>query len=186
MRPPPHLRVRSGPIPTQTRASAPGGLRALAHKQPVHLGTQQGGLARIGPRLPRGCRLQSLASWLLALASRSEPRLRVRWGKRTGEPSAAGAHGGGPRQWVPCSAQSFEGQLNIAGRAAIVWARSLLSRRIVPLSGTSEHSTAATAQPLVHGRWCRSAAVSACSGDCDEGGRRGRFLALRCLSATSL
>jgi hypothetical protein len=75
---------------------------------PVHLGTQQGGLARIGPWLPRGCRLQLLASRLLALASRSEPRLRERWGKRTGEPSAAG-HGGGPRQWVPGSAQSFEG-----------------------------------------------------------------------------
>jgi hypothetical protein len=52
--------------------------------------------------------LQSLASWLLALASRSEPRLRVRWGKRTGEPSVAGAQGGGPRQWVPGSAQSSE------------------------------------------------------------------------------
>jgi hypothetical protein len=32
MRPPPHPRVRSGPIPTQARASAPGGLRALANK----------------------------------------------------------------------------------------------------------------------------------------------------------
>jgi hypothetical protein len=76
---------------------------------PGHLGTQQDGLAGISPWLPRCCRLQSLASWLLALASRSEPRLRVRWGKRTGEPSAAGAHGGGPRQWVPGSAQSSEG-----------------------------------------------------------------------------
>jgi hypothetical protein len=38
--------------------------------------------------------LQSLASWLYALASRSEPRLLVRWGKRrgTGEPSAVGVH----------------------------------------------------------------------------------------------
>ncbi len=38
-------------------------------------------------------------------ASRSEQRLRVRWGKRTGEPSVAGAHGGEQRQWVPGSAQ---------------------------------------------------------------------------------
>jgi hypothetical protein len=54
-------------------------------------GTQQGGLTGIGPWLPRGCcRLQSLASWLLALASRSESRLRVRWGKSKGEPSAVG------------------------------------------------------------------------------------------------
>jgi hypothetical protein len=32
------------------------------------------------------------------------------WGKRTVEPSAAGAQGGGQRQWVPGSAQSSEGQ----------------------------------------------------------------------------
>ncbi len=76
---------------------------------PGHLGTHQDGLAGIGRWLPRGCRLQSLASWLLALASRSEQRLQVRWGKRTGEPLAVGSHGGGLRQWVPGSAQSFEG-----------------------------------------------------------------------------
>ncbi len=50
--------------------------------------------------------MQALASLLLALASRSEQRLRVRWGKRTGEPSVAGAQGG---QWVPGSDQRSEG-----------------------------------------------------------------------------
>ena len=44
--------------------------------------------------------------------------------------------------------------------------------RLVPLSGTTEHST--SAQPLVHGRGCRPAAVPARSGGRDEGRRRGR------------
>ncbi len=74
-------------------------------------------MAGIGRWLPRGCRLQSLASLSLALASRSEQRLRVRWGKRTGEPSAAGAQGGGPRQWEPVRPSLLRGCERAISRA---------------------------------------------------------------------
>ena len=53
--------------------------------------------------VPRGRSLQLLASWLLA-----QPRSHLE-ASRDSE-SLLRAHGGGPRQWVPGSAQYSEGQ----------------------------------------------------------------------------